>query len=61
LVISKCKRTNTVVFDDHVFSYEVKLDDECTFVYHHVLFSYIENNISVLSNGCTYVTLKSSI
>ncbi|XP_022159932.1 uncharacterized protein LOC111028782 [Myzus persicae] len=61
LIIFKCKRTNTVIFDDHVFSYEIKLDDECTFVYHHALLSYIPNNISVLPNGRSYVTLRSSI
>jgi len=61
LVIFKCKLTNTIAFDDHVFSYEVKVDDECTFVYHLTLFSYIPNKISVLSNGCSYVTLRSSI
>lgn len=61
LVIFKCMRTNTVIFDDHVFSYEVKLGDECTFVYHHALLSYIPNNINVLPNGRSYVTLRSSI
>jgi len=61
LVIFKCKRINTVIFDNHVFSYEIKLDDKCTFVYHHALLSYIPNNISVLPNGRSYVTLRSSI
>jgi hypothetical protein len=61
LVIFKCKRTTTVIFNDHVFSYEVKIDDECTFVYHHAMLSYIPNNISVLPNGSRYITLRSSI
>jgi len=61
LVIFKCKRTNTVMFDEHVMSYEVKLDNDYTFVYHDALLSYIPNNISVLPNGLSYVTLRSSI
>lgn len=52
---------NTIAFDEHFFAYEVKHENNALFIYHHMLYSHIPNNLSVLSNGCSYVTLRSSI
>lgn len=61
VIMFKCLQLNTIIFDDHFCSYEVTLENNVIFLYHHMLYSHIPNNICVLPNGCTYVTLRSSI
>ncbi|CAI6367270.1 unnamed protein product [Macrosiphum euphorbiae] len=60
-VIFKCSELETIMFDEHIFSYEVKVENSYQFVYHHMLPSFIPNNINILPNGYKYVTLRSSI
>jgi len=60
-VIFKCVELETIVFDEHIFSYEVKVENTYQFLYHHMLPSFIPNNINILPNGYKYVTLRSSI
>lgn len=61
VVLFKCLELNTIMFDEHIYSYEVKIEnDNKIFVYHHMLPSFIPNNLSILPNGCKYVTLRSS-
>lgn len=43
VVVFQCCLLSTIIFDEHFFSYEV---------YHHMLYSHIPNNISIMSNGC---------
>lgn len=62
VVMFKCSELYTIIFDEHTFSYEVKVgNSNQIFVYHHMLPSFIPNNLSILPNGCKYVTLRSSI
>ncbi|CAI6367798.1 unnamed protein product [Macrosiphum euphorbiae] len=62
VVVFKCLKLNTIGFDEHFCSYEViKLRINEVLIYHHMLYTHIPNNISVLSNGSTYVTLRSAI
>lgn len=60
-VIFKCIELETIVFDEHIFSYGVKVENTYQFLYHHMLPSFIPNNINILPNGYNYVTLRSSI
>jgi len=60
-VIFKCSKLETILFDEHVYSYEVKVENSYQFVYHHMLPSFIPNNINILPDGYKYVTLRSSI
>jgi len=60
-VMFKCLELDTIVFEEHIFSYEVKVENSHQFVYHHMLPSLIPNNINILPDGCKYVTVRSSI
>lgn len=56
----KCLELGTIVFDEHIehiFSYEIKVENSHQFVYHHMLPFYIPNNINILPDGCKYVTV----
>lgn len=62
VTIFQCLLVKTIIFYEHYFSFEIKHENSLVFVYHHImLYSHIPNNISVMPNGCTYVTLRSSI
>lgn len=60
-VMYKCLELDTILFDEHLVSYEVKVVNSNQFVYHHMLPSFIPNNINILLDGCKYVTVRSSI
>ncbi|KAF0700218.1 MULE domain-containing protein, partial [Aphis craccivora] len=59
IIVFRCLSIKTIIFYEHYFSYEIKHENRIVFVYHQILFSHIPNNISVMPNGCTYVTLRS--
>lgn len=61
VVVFQCCLLSTIIFDEHIFSYEVKHKNKIKFVYYHMLYSHIPKNISIMSNGSLYVTLRSSI
>jgi len=61
VIIFQCLSVKTIIFYEHYFSFEIKHENSLVFLYHHMLYSHIPNNISVMPNGCTYVTLRSSI
>lgn len=61
VIIFQCLSVKTIIFYEHYFSFEIKHENSLVFAYHHMLYSHIPNNISVMPNGCTYVTLSSSI
>lgn len=58
MVTVKCKRTNTVAFDDHVFSYEVKLDDECILLNKTIYFKKYPKRLVQSTNYLTILILN---
>lgn len=62
VVVLKYLKLNTIGFDEHFCSYElITLSINEVLIYHHMLYSHIPNNISVLLDGSTYVILRSAI
>lgn len=45
------------MFDEHLFAYEVKVEDNNNqvFVYHHVFPSFVSDNFGISLNACKYV------
>lgn len=59
LIVFQCFKLNTIMFDEHYHSYEVKKEiNDNFFVYYNNLASYVPNHICTMTNGNTCFSSK---